>query len=257
MAKQGLVGFFDILGYQNIIDNNDIEKVSEIISKIFLKLPDDVRREMVKPIQGEEESIKIVNESIKELESRLISDSILLVFPIPVNTEAYLKYFASRLFLRYVRLLLELTFKRGLPLRGTVDFGEFFLEDHCFAGKPIIDCYRVGQQLDFSGCVLTNHGEKAIRDLLTGDNELRYDLDRSGQDFLCPKNDGSFERYFLLSWGPKVEEIADPRQFVFNSFKEYNKDIGPGVERKITNTELMLRFFKKHALAEVAEEEKE
>jgi hypothetical protein len=29
MALQGLVGFFDILGYQNIIDNNTIDEVSE------------------------------------------------------------------------------------------------------------------------------------------------------------------------------------------------------------------------------------
>lgn len=37
--KEGLVGIFDILGYQYIIDNNQINYVADLISNTLLDLP--------------------------------------------------------------------------------------------------------------------------------------------------------------------------------------------------------------------------
>jgi hypothetical protein len=39
MIKKGFVGFFDILGYQAIIDNNEISKTAKIISEMIVNLP--------------------------------------------------------------------------------------------------------------------------------------------------------------------------------------------------------------------------
>jgi len=39
MNKKGFVGFFDILGYQAIIDNNEISKTAKIISEMIVNLP--------------------------------------------------------------------------------------------------------------------------------------------------------------------------------------------------------------------------
>jgi len=38
-TRKGLIAFFDILGYKNIIDNNEIETVAALISNKLLKIP--------------------------------------------------------------------------------------------------------------------------------------------------------------------------------------------------------------------------
>ena len=42
-SEDGIVGFFDVMGYQDIIDNNNIEIVAKIISETIDKLPDESR----------------------------------------------------------------------------------------------------------------------------------------------------------------------------------------------------------------------
>jgi hypothetical protein len=51
----------------------------------------------------------------------------------------------------------------------------------------------------------------------------------------------------LIRWKPE-NEVSDLRQYVYNSFKAHNKDIGLGVEHKITNTEFTLRFMQQKEL---------
>jgi hypothetical protein len=244
MALQGLVGFFDILGYQNIIDNNTIDEVSEIISQLLLKLPDDARVELTESLAGEgRESLR---NKMKELKARMISDSILLVFPVDVKEGRLerLKYFT--LFKAYVDRLLTYTFIAGLPMRGAIDFGEYFLEEDCFAGKPIINCFRLGQSLDFSGCVMTEGCREAVLGMLDGMVREGKHLDASffGYDYLCPLRGQGYKKSLLLSWGSDMYDDRDIRQTVFEAFKDHNKDIGADVVGKIANTEMMIRFFK-------------
>lgn len=244
MASQGLVGFFDILGYQNIIDNNTIDDVSGIISRVLLKLPECVMEEMSRPFKDDHEQFVFLKKSISGLESRLISDSILLVFPVDPALDARGKLISFLLFTNYVAELLNLTFSQGLPTRGAVDFGEYFLEGHCFAGKPIINCYRLGNSLDFAGCVMTTRCRDEVVSLLAADGQINIGLNSFGYDYLCPCKGNSYERLLMVRWFRNIAKTTDLRQSVFEAFKAHNKDIGPGVESKITNTEFTLRFLK-------------
>jgi hypothetical protein len=249
MISQGLVGFFDILGYQNIVDNNTIEEVSEIITGLLLKLPDIVRSNMKESFS---EKIRPGMEArLGELRATLISDSILLVFPVDRKKNIWEKILSFALFKSYVERLIGAMFREGLPMRGAVDFGDYFVADRSFAGKPIIDCYRLGQSLDFSGCVITKRCA-TLMDLLV--KEAREE-DRAfasvkpgyfGYDYLCPVRDQKWESYRLIDWSLYTgDEIHDVRESVFTAFKDHNKDIGLGVARKMENTEMMLRFFKR------------
>ena len=239
MISQGLVGFFDILGYQNIIDNNTIYDVSNIVSNVLLKLPDKVREEITKLHDGDH---KRFDTMYRNINSTLISDSILLTFSIDAEEQPWRRLFAFFLFKFYVAELLALTFREGVPVRGAIDFGDFFLKKYCFAGRPIINCYRVGQLLDFSGCIMTSRCRDAINTLIAKDDKLNVELGDFGYEYLCPCRDQTYERFLLLSWS--VGNAADIRQAVFEAFKAHNKDMGPGVERKLTNTELILRFLR-------------
>ena len=48
------------------------------------------------------------------------------------------------------------TFDAGLPLRGVIDVGDFYIEEHSFAGKPIIRAVREVHEMEAAGCMLTD-----------------------------------------------------------------------------------------------------
>lgn len=253
MASKGLVGFFDILGYQSIIDNNSIDEVSRLISDVMLQIPDKVRETLCRPHRDKKANFEFLSSMVDRLEARLISDSIVLTFPIKKRHKyRWEKLFSFFMFTQYVDSLMSLTFREGLPLRGAIGFGEFFLQDHCFAGKPIINCYRLGNSLDFSGCVMAQDCKMALDRLLKQNRDLKLVIDEFGHDYLCPLKDQKSKRLFLLKWSPHLKGNEDIRQAVFRTFKAHNKDIGVGVDRKLTHTEFILRFFqiKRTELAE-------
>lgn len=255
MAKQGLVGFFDILGYQNIIDKNSIDDVSLIITDVLIRLHESVIERLESPLQNIPKVVDLLRSLTNGIQAKLISDSILLVLPtqkddlekgplklLPEPQGLFIMYF---IFTTYVSVLLKLTFEKGLPLRGAIDFGDFFLEGNCFAGKPIIDCYRLGSRLDFSGCVMTTSCRDRLLQLLTEKNDFNLELSDFGYDYHCPCKNQSYEPLFLIRWlYNTVLQITDLRQYVYEAFKEHNKDIGVGVYDKMVNTELTLRFIK-------------
>ena len=251
MKSEGLVAFFDVLGYQNIIDNNSIDEVSIIIRNVLQKMQDFAKEGFQKTFENLIAAQETVDDIIERVQFRLISDSILLALPFneigsssDEGEAAKEKYYYCMLFFHYIYLILNRTFKEGLPLRGAVDYGKFFLEDNCFAGKPIIDCYRIGDSLEFSGCVVTPNCREILQDICNKSNCELDTIDSFGEDYLCPVKNG-FEKYLLVLWSVDIaNEVGnDLRQVVFEAFKAHNKDIGVGVERKITNTEFTLRFL--------------
>jgi hypothetical protein len=50
VPKYGIVGFFDILGYRNLMLNNKIESTAKIFLEIIDKLPSFVRYRVMKSI---------------------------------------------------------------------------------------------------------------------------------------------------------------------------------------------------------------
>ncbi|MCX5735370.1 MAG: hypothetical protein NTW68_13730 [candidate division NC10 bacterium] len=248
MISQGLVGFFDILGYQNIIDNNTIEEVSKIITEVLFSLPGAVMAEMKK---GHCEPVwDKMKMKLKNLEATLISDSILVVLALDLKKSVWEKLFSVSLFERYIEGLMGATFREGLPVRGAIDFGDYFVEDRSFAGKPIINCYRLGQSLDFSGGVMTKECSAVMDSVLLACRKEDADACEvwegfMGYDYLCPLRDQKWERHRVIDWSLWTgDEMKDVRGSVFKAFKDHNKDVGPDVIRKMENTEMMLRFFK-------------
>lgn len=117
MSQNGLVAFLDILGYQDIINNNLIDDVAKIISEIILKLPEDVNQIMDERINktAEAHSLKaqeLVSKFYKQVDARIISDSIILGYEIPADADKLavdLKWFFSLFMLAFsfMNLLLK------------------------------------------------------------------------------------------------------------------------------------------------------
>jgi hypothetical protein len=244
--ENGIVGFFDIMGYQNIIDNNEIKTVADIIFEVIDKLPGEARSNALKlferpEINDNDERIKFIKNIDKSIKTLLISDSILisLAFNKAVD-QKHLLFINWMFFFLVVSLFLRKAFNKGLPLRGVIDTGEYFIHNYIFAGKPIIESYRLSGRLQFSGCALTPNAMKAINELLEDDNPIANEiLNLLIFQYLAPLSDKD-EKLYLINWFENLNN-KDIRQVIVTAFHAHNKDVPRKVLPVIENTEMIVR----------------
>jgi len=252
----GIVGFFDILGYQNIIDNNEIGIVSSLISETLTKLPSKVKADVSNEFSGKVK--QIIESYFTLIQTRLISDSILISVPIriegsDVDQDTCIRY-TWILLLYYAARLTKEMFDSGLPIRGAIDYGEYYLDNHCFAGKPIIDCYRLSEQLEMSGVVLSEAAYKHYLDIMSAKEHAAFK--NIGIEYLVPIKNNTEVRMFMLDWYKFDKlEFTDIRQEVYKSFRGHNKDIQQKVISKVVNTEFAIRaLFINHSTKQANEQ---
>jgi hypothetical protein len=240
--KYGLIGFFDILGYTNIIENNEIEKVAEIVGEKLVKIPGLAQTKILEPVKDKQQSQwKVLAEKVSWL---AFSDIILLTMPLDRDSaKPELEWFV---FLLFCEALNRTMFDEGLPLRGAISIGPFYIHERCFAGKPIIDCYKLANQTDWTGCVLhpdAKVGFAAARDKVSNENGKKL-FSRIFVDYLVPMTHGEPMRMSALNWAfgnLRFNSIgSDVRGATVNSFQRHNKDVPPSVYSKINNTEMFL-----------------
>jgi len=243
-TAKGLVGFFDILGYKNIIRNEQIEYTANIISKIIKKLPQITKDKIVKDFAEtfNMEEAKAENLYDAHIDWMVFSDTILIFSEISDDSVWQRRNLIALQFLAFSGNLLGLSFDEGFPLRGCISYGPYFYEDLCFAGKPIVDAYELAQKMEFCGCGFTEEAEKFF-------NGLYWDTDSSFKDmyrlflfdYLAPLKD-SEERILLINWlFFKKEKPQDIRQYLVKAFHAHKKEVPRVVLPKIENTEIILR----------------
>ena len=269
-AKTGLVGFFDILGYQQMLLANDVTSTARIVVDVLAEVPHLVVSGMF-----EDEGLELVGvsdddvsaddlEAWSELEPYyqrvvrdetgwlLFSDSILVSLPIDLDDGINLWGTRVVAFVEVCSFLLRRMFDVGLPLRGGISFGEFFIHDTFFSGRPIIDAYQHSESLQLSGCVLAPSAEDLYRQMKQHatdqdlDGSIRGMLDQLCVDYLIPKKRDRVETGPMLNWVNLPMRFfeglpPDLRQYVYSSFVAHNKDVVPAVQPKIENTEAFVR----------------
>lgn len=250
-TKKGIIGFFDILGYQNLIDNNDIEDVVRIISETIDKLPSDARDKISAIFKSDKTSAPIIEGVLKTTKTLLISDSIVIALPFPipkekernVSMEKFIHLICWSIFFIYTAAFMKRAFDVGLPMRGAIDTGQYFIQDHKFAGKPIIDSYRLAGNLQFSGCALANNAMNCIDELLDMADAKEKELIRNWVFRYMAPLTGREERLYLLDWLVGRHNIRDVRQAISTAFRTHNKDVSRDVYPKIENTEMVIRHM--------------
>lgn len=150
-----IVGFFDILGFSQLADvdtDDKLARAARLIKQQLVEIPQDAAKELdVWP--------PLFN---KQLNWCIFSDTILLWYDIPPNEpEVYYWYY----FFGVCARLMTQTFNAGLPLRGAISTGKIWVDDHCFVGKPIIECYKLANRTDWAGCVLTRAAKSRLKQL--------------------------------------------------------------------------------------------
>ncbi|MEW6358924.1 MAG: hypothetical protein AB1696_21510 [Planctomycetota bacterium] len=246
-TTEGIVGFFDILGYENLLENNEPEDVlKNVISAI-----EQVPSETIRNISGGLNSPRFGNSRavINELDWLAFSDTILLTMPYESDDDTG-KALKWVVFLLASEKLMQLMWIKGLPLRGAVDIGRFVVKGNFFAGRPIVEAYRMSHSLDLAAAVLTKRAEDEFRGLLLQDDyrQIHDQLRLIVVDYLVPRKREKPEKlttlnFFSVIGGGHYLPTGDPRQFVCRTFWKNNKDIPREAQSKVDNTEQYVRFL--------------
>ena len=267
----GFVGYFDILGYTQIMLNNNIHKTAQFVSDTLMNIPQDMIDSLrssyllVQPQDGQ--TIPSETDSLSHILDKvswiIFSDSILISLPFdPALPERDLvqNYLAFSI---VCASLMNRCFSAGFPLRGAISVGEFFIEDRCFAGKPIINAFYAMQQLEFAGCVLDEAANNLISDwrkhlVKTGERVMLDKLDQTTIIYLTPLKENSDERHRTINWvepeTPGISPISgDIRDATTRAFLMHNKIAVPSVQGKINNTEMFIRHVLTNLKRETSE----
>ncbi len=266
----GFIGFFDILGYSQIMLNNNIHKTAQFVSDTLINIPQQLigrLRDLDTDMNDADGSCRRPYDAeewrcmLDKIQWIIFSDSILISMPMNPDLDTLSQTNLYLAFSTVCATLLNQTFLAGFPIRGGISLGEFFVEDRCFAGRPIINAYRVAQELEMSGCVLDESADAFVsdlrRELVQNQHvEALARLDQTTILYLAPTKQGEDERFRAINWvtlnSPGWQPLCDNvRDTTMRAFLMHNKIAVPSVHGKINNTEMFIR----HVLTNLAEKE--
>ncbi len=242
--QNGLIGYFDILGYQAFLENNPPERAANQILASLLTIEKEVPEVVVSFFS--EKWRKQIEPIAKQIASLVFSDTILLTLETSDGDDGQAPMRVG-IFLIACSVLWHKMFSFGLPVRGVIHRGSFVMQKGCFAGRSIIEAYRRTAQLNCSASAVTPEFVKwACKDIISKKGNA---LERGWiLPYSIPLRSGQYEKGHILnlSFGHSNEPIfeGDIRQLVHESFFKHGKDLEPGVDVKMDNTERLLRFVK-------------
>lgn len=237
----GLVGFFDILGYQSFLENNSASDSALEVLRIINDVPQQAKKLVQSAIGTEQYLLEIGN----ALEHIVFSDTIVFTLPYPEKADDNWIYSAQGYISFCSSALASKMFENGLPIRGVLHEGEFITQKHCLAGKAIVEAYQLCGKLNFAGLVLTsNLGDKIIASQLKGSINNDSDFLFS---YLAPMKDDSEEKLVHINWLKHLDDEhisqfeKEAENYVMNSFWAHQKDCSRLVDQKVHNTVKVMR----------------
>jgi hypothetical protein len=244
----GLIGFFDILGYQSFLKNNSASESALKVLEIINEVPRNAKENTGKIANSKPE----LEEIVKSLSHLVFSDTIVFTLTYPKKADDNWIQSAKSYFSVCSGVLVAEMFKNGLPVRGVIHEGDFVTKESCLAGQGIVEAYQLCSELNLSGLVFTKEfGEKVIKRNKVGTitDESRYLF-----PYLTPMNNGSEAKLLNLNWLTFIDIDdfeKDPEKYVLKSFLAHQKDCPASVDIKVKNTiKNMLRMLLNNELDE-------
>lgn len=239
--QTGLIGFFDILGYQSFLENNDPEVATSEVLSIISGVGDSISKHFLSFEEMSSEDIKRMVNSIQWL---VFSDTILMAME-----GAATDLDESFLFLGVAGMLCRHMFDFGLPLRGAIKRGTYQIAKSCFAGRAIVEAYQIETSLELAACVLDESELSRMHETAADDKEAKELIDAIIVKYMTPVKGNLYKKLPLLNFlpleGPKAKPLTpDIHQMVLESFWGHNKDITLSAQIKANNTENFLRFLR-------------
>lgn len=142
------VAFLDVLGYSELLKNNDIAYVRQLFEKIFKNLKNKNTIGETYIDSGN------LSSSTYDLNIQMISDSII------IWTKDDL-YISLQILVEACTTLIRTCFKEGLPLRGGISVGQFdaIESDDSYRissiiGDAIINAHNIEKKQKWMGCII-------------------------------------------------------------------------------------------------------
>lgn len=193
------VGLFDILGFSNLIETHQLDKVADLYSKIkkyFEEILNDANSLCNREI------VKFYNFSDTFLVHTKNKDDI--------NFQALLVA-CDALFLGFN----ETAQNDNIAIRGAITSGEIIAVEGIVVGQPIIEAFRREKQQEWIGCWISDQ-------CLNKDQLNEYINDKSIVEYLIPFKDGIVKHCHAFNW---VKSIAHKYKIDKKSFNFGSKEI--------------------------------
>jgi hypothetical protein len=151
-----IFGLFDVLGFTSFCENCDSTNAERV-----LKVMDDFETEIPEiVIRGLDVRNNLPQDKIDLLKTRLkwltFSDTIFVAMPIEQSDHPDTIKFNLILFMVLAAYINRRMFEIGLPVRGAVHIGDVIVSKRCFAGKAIVDAYKLSGKCQIAATVVSD-----------------------------------------------------------------------------------------------------
>lgn len=252
--SHGWIGFFDILGYSSISNSEDLERAAALVRSLLTP-----RR-----VQGIAKKTAVdffgpgVEVGFSDFRWKIFADTILfageLATPEQVDNEPGLRganEACTTVFLIMCQTLLLDFFESGLPLRGAIAAGKFYLPERSmsFIGRPISEAHELEVQQRWSGCSFAGSGKRLIEGFWTINPNLFWKVLSRGT---IPLKSGMLHDQLALNWcyptSHRLRRLHDCSiAHIRSRFAAHAKRIEhPNVIQMIENTTIFANQMERH-----------
>jgi hypothetical protein len=244
MARNGIVSMFDILGYRALIRAKPLDYVFRLVKDVLCRIPEYTGNHLRRDF--EQAGTPGLAVFLQNFQSLVVSDTILGFYSLPPGLPPAVRgnYWAFALF--HSAVLQKLTFAFGIPVRGAIACGDYFVVDNSFAGRPMIDAYDLSSAIQLSACVLTDTARLEIEQL-GNVGGIRRLLDPFLFSYETPLRGGTSATMMHVDWfGPFRDHPEDPAELdaaTRKAFEAHGKEVTPSVEPKVQNTVSLMRWI--------------
>jgi len=247
--KNHYIAFLDILGFKDLIENNQLDDVIKLYDKFEPSLLYSMAFTNLEWRSKNLKNSDLPGLDNMPLNSLMISDSI-LIWTDSDSGKDFIQL------LNTVKYHFQLALSYGVPLRGAITFGELAIKSgvheksnkmngfSTILGKPLTKAYILENQAEWSGCIVDQDCIDYYNDYV-GDDELPADTEFLEQmtmlkRYKVPMKSGELKEYYTVNWTTFGNKRVE-RDSIRKSFSKHSKRVNNwAVETKILNT---LRYF--------------
>ena len=255
--QTGFVGWFDILGYEQFLEKNAkdlahcVEVIQEVIAKAEREVMGEFKDSILARVPPEKHEEKAFLHEVQRLTKWVVfADTVVLALPVQAE-DIWQARFRIATFLHLSKSLFIHFLGSGLPVRGAISFGTFYMSEHpaLFAGEPLVKAHQWADNQAWTGCVLTPGAENIFNQIIAeSDPEnrkllagyvMRWITKPILPDFVTAE-----ETMLCLKWPRKIggfQTEAELLALIEKQFSRHGKDaqdetVKAKVKAKIENT---------------------
>lgn len=244
-TKTGIIAFCDILGYRDILQNNDPAIVARDVISAIKAAEFEVNNLHTTNLPSNIDRAEVA-QKLREYEWITFSDTIALFHQYPndaLPSDKYISWLVTIINLIY---LFQYTTEKGLPLRGSVSFGNYYHDGPHFAGRPIVDAYDHSQSLCLSALALHNSALDELNsfEVFATPNAIQA----TTRAYHTPCKHGDSRQYLLYPYMPGTKTAttlkSDISRYLNEKFCSFGKTLEKDdARKKYNNTIAFYREF--------------